>query len=389
MSWIKNSLVIFFVSIATIVTIDSVGYIFKDKINIFLSEYGRVHEDFSRGYPVGHFKNDSEIGFDITPNFKVQTSTKPREYGIYDVWGNSYGCFDDEWSEDSIIDGIYLAGDSFTWGYAKYEKKFGTLLEEKLGRKVYACGVTHTGQGHQFKKFKRLFDNGLKPSLVIVNVVTNDRDNDFFFPHTAIVNGFMVENVERCGDFTDPDFRYKKLAYEEVVKLVSEKQNDAPSVKNLLKQFSLTANVTAEIIRSIGYKVNNLFQERNKTIQITSCVRSVYANLTRISSLYPVSKFTEKNREFISNWIVHSDLNDYELIFSFVPSKYIIQNRSIKFIKQYILEKGGSAYSFDDYCDVTCRSENEVYYQYDGHFSESGNELYAQYLLKLIESKSR
>ena len=30
MSWIKNSLVIFFVSIATIVTIDAVGYIFRE-----------------------------------------------------------------------------------------------------------------------------------------------------------------------------------------------------------------------------------------------------------------------------------------------------------------------------------------------------------------------
>jgi lysophospholipase L1-like esterase len=390
MSWIKNSLVIFFVSIATIVTIDAVGYIFKDKINIFFPNYGRGIEDFSRGYPIGHFKNDSEIGFDITPNFEVEASTKSSEFLTYDVWGNSYGCFDDEWSEDSIVDGIYLAGDSFTWGYAKYEKKFGTLLEERLGRKVYACGVTHTGQGHQFKKFKRLFDNGLKPSLVIVNVVTNDSDNDFFFPHTAIVNGFMVENIESCGDFTDPNFRYNKLAYEDVVKFVSEKQNEVSSIKSLLRQFSLTANVTNELTRSIGYKMNSLVQEENKIIQKTSCNKiSVYQNLSGIDSLYPVSKFTEKNREFISNWIVHSELNDYKLIFSFIPEKDITSNSSIKFIKQYILEKGGSAYSFDDYCDATCRSESEVYYQDDGHFNESGNELYAQYLLKLIESQSR
>ena len=136
--------------------------------------------------------------------------------------------------------------------------------------------------------------------------------------------------------------------------------------------------------------MNSLVPEENKIIQKTSCNRiSVYSNLSFIDSLYPVSKFTEKNREFISNWIVHSELNDYKLIFSFIPEKDITRNSSIKFIKQYISEKGGSAYSFDYYCDATCRSESEVYYQDDGHFNESGNELYAQYLLKLIESQSR
>ena len=127
--------------------------------------------------------------------------------------GNSYGCFDDEWSKKDLIGGIYLAGDSFTWGYTRYEKKFGTLLEDMLGIKVYACGVTHTGQGHQLEKFKRLFGRGITPKLVVVNVVSNDMNNDFFFPHTDIVDGFMVENIERCGNVFDPNFRYTKLSH--------------------------------------------------------------------------------------------------------------------------------------------------------------------------------
>ena len=84
--------------------------------------------------------NDTEIGFDISPNIKTTIWEHPVEYGLYDVWANNFGCFDDEWDSNNLINGIYLAGDSHTWGYARYEKKFGTILENELQKKIYACG---------------------------------------------------------------------------------------------------------------------------------------------------------------------------------------------------------------------------------------------------------
>jgi hypothetical protein len=391
MSWIKNSVLTTFLTMATIFTTDLVGYIFKDKLAVIIPGYGLAIDDFSRGYPIGHFQNDSEIGFDITPKFKTTTSTKPREYETYEVWGNGYGCFDDEWSEDEIIGGIYLAGDSFTWGYTKYDKKFGTLLEKTTGKKVYACGVTHTGQGHQFQKFKRLYENGLKPSVVVVNVTPNDPDNDYFFPHTAIIDGFMVESVERCGDFETGDFSYRKLSYENLVSEISERQNH-PTWKSLLRQYSLTANVIANVTHSMRHKIN---KRSNRPIEQSSCVRSVYADLSAIGSAYPNSKYsaypyseyTEKNRKFISGWIAHAKLNNYLLIFSFIPSIDVSSNNLLKFVNQFIIKNGGVAHSFDDFCGIKCRGENKVYFQFDAHFNESGNKLYAQYLKKLIESK--
>lgn len=91
-----------------------------------------------------------------------------------------FGCYDDEWKKDTLANGVYLVGDSFTWVYVEYEKKFGTLPEEMIGTKVYACGVTHTGQAHQFYKFIKLFNKGIKPRVVIVNIVVNDLNNDYF-----------------------------------------------------------------------------------------------------------------------------------------------------------------------------------------------------------------
>jgi len=80
-------------------------------------------------------------------------------------------------------------------------------------------------------------------------------------------------------------------------------------------------------------------------------------------------------------------MHSYVLIFSFIPSKDVARDSSYKFIKKFIVKNGGIAHSFDDFCDIECRRENEVYFQFDGHFNESGNELYAQFLNSLVKSK--
>ena len=85
--------------------------------------------------------------------------------------------------------------------------------------------------------------------------------------------------------------------------------------------------------------------------------------------------------------IAHAKMYNYDLIFSFSPSKDITRDSSYKFIKKFIVEKGGIAHSFDDFCDIECRRDNEVYFQIDGHFNESGNELYSQFLKGLVEIK--
>ena len=200
MSWIKNLFIVCVVLLITVLAIDTFSYIFfKNKVQTVFPSYGRENLfRFGRGYPRWYFMNDTEIGFDIVPNIETTIWEHPVEYGLYKVWGNNFGCFDDEWDSNNLINGIYLAGDSHTWGYARYEKKFGTILENERQKKIYACGVVHTGQQHQFIKFKRLYDRGVLPNLVIVNIAENDVDNDFHFPHTEIIDGYMVDNSKWC-----------------------------------------------------------------------------------------------------------------------------------------------------------------------------------------------
>jgi hypothetical protein len=157
-------------------------FVFRSQLQTIFPYYARSVLDLGRAYPQGHFKEDSLLGFDLAPLSSGITFSKPYERGEYQVWVNSFGCFDEEWDIHRLNEGIYLAGDSFTWGYAPFEESFGGRLSSKVSAPVYSCGVTHTGQRHQLKKFLRLFKNGLRPDVVIVNIYANDLDNDFFSP---------------------------------------------------------------------------------------------------------------------------------------------------------------------------------------------------------------
>jgi len=379
MSWIKETFKVLIISICTIVFIDiSAIFFFKSDLQMFMPHYGNNTETFSRGYPINHFKQDDLLGFDINPNYKTKTYRKPiNEYKEYDVWGNSFGCYDDEWKKDSLVNGVYLAGDSFTWAYVEYKKKFGTLLEDKLGTKVYSCGVTHTGQAHQFYKFIKLFNKGIKPNIVIVNIVSNDLDNDFLFPHTEIIDGLMIDNYEICGkSLLHENSSYRKIERSELEELIKMKLNRNFSFKSFLKKYSISANVFASITRSLRIK----YLPKTESY----CNISTFAGLENIGDKYISSNYTSVNRNIIKKWIVHSEKNNYQLIFSFI-SGMEKKETHYPFIKKYIDSLKGQHYSFNDYCNEVCREVKKIYYKYDGHFNEKGNQLYAEYLLGIIK----
>ena len=373
MKWIKNIFSIFAVSLLTFFTIDLVSYQFKDHLKIYLPKYGSTSTLIHKGYPRYHFSKDCSLGFDISKNYKTSTSIKPFEYKSYAVWGNSQKCFDDEWIDDNYNTGIYLAGDSLTWGYASYDKKFGTLLESKLQRNVFACGVSHTGQRHQYLKFKRLFDDGIKPEIVIINMSSNDLDNDYFFPHSTVIDGYLVENIETCGNNFDTSFSHTRLIESEL-KNSMWLENNKITLKSFLKEYSFTANIIAEITRGTRNKFRNNFL----------CRRSVYVGIHLDYLNYEKSIFTEPNRNIILEWINHSKANGYKLIFSFIPSQDPDGTRWYLPLKK-ILDK--ESILFIDFAEYLSRRDiplDSIFYKYDGHLNEYGNFVYAEFLHESI-----
>lgn len=96
---------------------------------------------------------------------------------------------------------IYLAGDSTTWGYAAFEKKFGSLLEDRVGMPILKCGVAHSGQLHQLSKMKEVVEKvGASPSLILVVWSPNDIVNDAFYPHSTTIDGWLVDTVHLTSE---------------------------------------------------------------------------------------------------------------------------------------------------------------------------------------------
>ena len=389
MSWIKTIGLNAIIVAGTILFLDAVSYIgFKGKLSTILPGYGQDASDVGRGYPRFHFAKDADLGYDIAPNFKTSTYAKPAEYGLYDVWGNEHACFDDEWRASDAKGGVYLAGDSFTWGYARHETKFGTLLEKQIGEPVFACGVTHSGQRHQFEKFKRLDGRAINPKTVIVNVFRNDVANDFFFPNATVIDGFMVENIDICdqgvAEKRDGEFSFARIdenALKQRLEVEMTKREESVSLKSMLKKYSMSANVVATLTRGSRSNLNMFMQDE------LSCKNAVDVEFETLDDQYAESPLSEKNRLAIEEWIVHSKARGYRLVFSFIPSKDPALDVSYRAIGAFIASRGGEARYFDDYINERDLDRSKLYFRTDGHFNEYGNERYADYLQLLLSAK--
>jgi hypothetical protein len=85
---------------------------------------------------------------------------------------------------------------AFTWGFAPYETKFATEFERPAGIKTAKCGVPDTGTRHEFEKFKLTIQRiGFLPSLVFVAFFENDLQNDYAYPHSTVIDGWLVDSA--------------------------------------------------------------------------------------------------------------------------------------------------------------------------------------------------
>ena len=98
-----------------------------------------------------YYVADPERGFDIAPN--RPTTLHYVDGTLYPVWSNSLGCFDVEPGPADRY--VYLAGDSFAWGFTPFGDKLGTVLERRLGVPVLKCGVSGAGELHELARCGR------------------------------------------------------------------------------------------------------------------------------------------------------------------------------------------------------------------------------------------
>lgn len=183
-----------------------VPLLFLEFILSFTSLKGIVSENV---YPRYYFVKDREIGLDIAPDFST-TSLSFYEHP-YDVWSNSLGCFDYVYSSTTPY--IYLTGDSFTWGFAPFADKWGTILESRVGTRVLKCGVGGFGTKQELIKTSRDMARLAAPKLIIVGYFGfNDPLDDANFPRNTVYDGYRVGNFA-FGSTTEAqaESNYKNL----------------------------------------------------------------------------------------------------------------------------------------------------------------------------------
>lgn len=361
----------------------------------FQSVQTRSSFDLGRGYPRGYFSADLAKGFDISKNTsKTLISAKPSESAPYEVWGNSLSCFDEDIQAGKKYS-VYLAGDSFTWGYAPFESKFGQILEKNLGSHVASCGVSHTGQVHQFQKFKEVSASlGYYPALVIVNVYYNDIDNDLSHPHSSVIDGYLVDLVQPKV-LNESTFCVERYSHAEVAERVRRYQasrgdvNAALGLKTSLWQWITQPqrySATFLLFREALQRVNkNLAKAKACNDYVPLNPPGVYDAMDQLYAIkpfhdYPLnSSIAAASRGAIEGWINHSEIHDYTLIFSLIDiGKPASFGESFK---NYIHAKGGVAWVFGDALpsrDIDYW--NSLRWKNDGHFNVKGNLEYARYL---------
>ena len=144
------------------------------------------------GMPRGYYVSDERLGYDIAKNFA--TSTHRFADGEYSIWSNELGCFDTPYTGEESY--ILLLGDSFVWGFAPLESKWGTILERELGTRVLKCGVAGYGTRQALEKGARLLGQLPPPTVVILGYFSNDPENDAEFPNNLVYDGQLIKNLE-------------------------------------------------------------------------------------------------------------------------------------------------------------------------------------------------
>ncbi len=354
--FLNSFLFVIFVLILEL-TFHSLGSDIKKK---YLKPY-YGYSEFGRGtYPKNYFVKDDILGFDINKNSQEMFFYSPN--GVLKIFSNNFGCFD---KNENYSDYIYLGGDSFMWGYDDYKKTFGSILENSIDKKVAKCGVTNTGQMHQFFKLKKFLNqNKTFPKKIIIGHYKNDLNDDFLFPKDTVINGWMVskpKNTKEQNSITD------LIKKKEKIHNLKLKNNFFYNIKNHDWFIYLMNN---SFLISALREFKNISQEDNEVILNTKVkkdkIKCNYEN-------YNSSNCVHLNKIAINKFVEFSDLNDIDfLLILFPPISDLKNNQDIYLELKIYLDKININYI--DLFNQIKKSGIAIdkFYNRDNHFSEFG-----------------
>lgn len=362
----------------------------------------RPHADMFGGrgtYPRHYFESHAARGFDIRPNAH---GTHIVEGLAYPIWSNSLGCFDNEW-KDVPTAYYYFAGDSQTWGYSPFNDRFTAIFENTTGIPSLKCGVTHSGQRHQFDKFLDIVQKiGHMPNRVILGYSANDIANDYAYPHSTVIDGWLVDNVFLdVKDFSLVDIDKMWLTEQVLQRLKQQQASQKLSmdlVKQKLRQYSLSYHVVRYIFRFVKGKLVSTSLVSVDDEPLISykgyMLKSVYALNKEHQDggryRYAETKFTAPNRGALLAWQAHARQNGYNLTLILIPIHHYHDLVGFYVELKEFLDQHGIGYIdlFEEF-RAGGFDPAQVYWPYDGHMSPFGNRLVAEILVRRLGVERR
>ena len=349
-----------------------------------LTEYRNIPPEVGGNakYPRGYFVAHEERGFDIGPNRQGQHWVD----GVtYPIWSNSLGCFDRE--HDIYENYVYFAGDSYTWGYTPYEDKFGTIIEQVTGTQVLKCGVTHTGQKHQYEKLVETVDRiEVSPDAIFVFHVPNDIANDFTHPHSTVIQGWQVNTVSLDKNF-EP-VRHSQQELEEKMQQTLAEQASVEADKGLwsnlksdLKRYSLSVSILVYIKDRI--KAARAQQNAPDTVE-QSRSSNIYALPNDRDGVYWYldNPRTQNNRDALLDFARFAREADAEFVVVLIPP---LGNSNLDWyaeLHQFLNENGIRFLDLAAEFDKRQLTHDDLYWAIDGHLKPSGKRHVAEILLE-------
>ncbi|HJT21786.1 MAG TPA: hypothetical protein VJ746_15015 [Nitrospira sp.] len=344
----------------------------------------------TKGYPRNYFEPDGALGFDIRPGATAMARFREGEYPIF---ANDVGCFDKNNLRDlqQADRYVYFAGDSFTWGYARYEKKFATLWEQLTKTMAAKCGVTHTGQLHQFEKFKRITAKiGKFPTVVVVGFSGNDPANDLAHPHTTVISGYQVDTAYlKDGAIVRPridDVRNTVNSSLEGYEYQYKKDNSPWfRLKTAVKVYSLSANIMNGVMQYL--KPGARQKPASQPTPTSNFGETIYNAFTYqdTKKLYGVDPRANASKAAIKNWSEHAKANGYQLVFLlFAPWTAFNDVEYFHHVRDWLDTCGITYIDFTHIFKKAGYDVYDVYWRKDGHFNEQGNRVVAEELAKVV-----
>lgn len=379
----KNVKQVVFNILLIIVSI-SVSFLFVE-FSLRFTQYQSLLVDFgpSRFY----FIADEKTGYDITPEFENGVNIF-SPYFKHKIWSNKLGCFDTPYENEQFF--IYLAGDSFTWGFSPFNDKWGTFIEKLTGKRTLKCGVSGFGTKQELLKAKKILSK-LKnnPELIIVGYLPkNDPYDDYDFLKHSVYNGYLI---------TDTSDDYKNLSKEERQEKFGQKyelfskycMSELPKnpvvqrTKCLLSKNSIVYNITKKSTKSIVKSVlGENFIDKIGLVNITPPKKTVLE-----------SDIFEKHFESIRQFKKFAEEQNARLLFVIIPSIEEIYTEGLsennkESLSEYEKVKRFLRKENIDFIDLAPEflkyAYNDFYWEIDRHLNIEGNHITGFIVSKFI-----